>query len=147
MNALTTFSRLIARCCFWPFAVAIVSRRKSASAIEVEIAEQVADRLRAHPAAEVHAEAVRRAEAVLQLTEDLLVVDDHLRLELLELQPRLLEAVHGVDRGLARVLPAGLDVERHLADLHRPLDDRVEIFLRDLAVGAQAEVVRQLADV
>ena len=32
MNALTTLSRLIARCCFWPFAVRIVSRSEAASA-------------------------------------------------------------------------------------------------------------------
>ncbi len=31
MNALTTFRRLIARCCFWPFDVLIVSRRLPAS--------------------------------------------------------------------------------------------------------------------
>src|SRR5205807_2199556 len=38
-------------------------------------------------------------------------------------------------------------VEVHLADLQRPLYDRVQILLLDLSVGAQAEVVRQLADV
>src|SRR6185312_9970022 len=59
--------------------------------VEVEVAEQVADRLRPHAAAEVDAEAVRRAEAVLELAEDLLVVDDQLRLELAEELPRLLE--------------------------------------------------------
>ena len=32
VNALTTLSRLIARCCFWPFEVRIVSRRNAASA-------------------------------------------------------------------------------------------------------------------
>ena len=47
---------------------------------------------------------------------------------------------------LAGVLAARLDVEVHLAHLERPLDDRVEVLLLDLAVGAQAEVVRQLAD-
>src|SRR5207302_3164166 len=114
---------------------------------EIEILQQVADRLRTHATAEVDAEAVRRAEAVLELAEDLLVVDDHLRLELAEELPRLLQAAHGVDRGLARVLAARLDVEIHLADLQGPLDDRVEIFLLDATVGAQAEVVRELTDV
>ena len=32
MNAFTTFSRLIARCCFWPFEVRMISRRDFASA-------------------------------------------------------------------------------------------------------------------
>ena len=90
---MTTFSRLIARCCFWPFEVLIVSRSDARLRVQVEVAEQVADRLRAHAAAEVDAEAVRRAEAVLELAEDLLVVDDLLRLELAEQLPRLLEAV------------------------------------------------------
>ena len=106
MNALTTFRRLIARCCFWPFEVRIVSRRIAASAVEVEVLEQLADRLRAHAAAEVHAEAVRRAEAVLELAEELLVVDDHLRLEVLEQQPRLLEPVRA-SRRQPRARPRG----------------------------------------
>src|SRR6476620_1720480 len=115
--------------------------------LEVEVLEQVADRLRAHPAAEVDAESVRRAEAVLQLTEELLVVDDQLRLQVLEQEPGLLEPVDRVDRGLARVAAAGLDVEIHLADLQRPLDDRVEVLLADLPVRPEAEIVCQLADV
>src|SRR5581483_1951134 len=86
-------------------------------------------------------------EAVLQLAEELLVVDDELWLELAEEQPGLVEAADRVDRGVAGVLAARLDVEVHLADLQRPLDQRVEILFLDLAVGAQAEVVRQLADV
>src|SRR3982751_393833 len=61
--------------------------------------------------------------------------------------PRLLEAANRVDRGLARVLAGGLDVQVHLADLQRPLDDRVEVFLLDPAVRAQAQVVRELTDV
>src|SRR5581483_1082398 len=97
--------------------------------------------------AEVDAEAVRRAEAVLELAEELLVVDDHLRLELAEELPRLLEAADRVDGCLARVLAAGLDVEVHLAHLQRPLCDRVEILLLDLPVRPQTEVVRKLADV
>src|SRR5207247_4515398 len=104
-------------------------------------------RLRAHAAAEVDAEAVRRPEAVLELAEDLLVVDDLLDVELAEDAPRLLEPAHRVDGRLARILAAGLHVEVHLADLERPLDDRLEVLLLDLAVRPQAEVVRELADV
>src|SRR5919108_729607 len=114
--------------------------------VEVEVLEQLPDRLRAHAAREVDVEAVRRAEAVLQLAEELLVADDLLRLERLEELPRLGEPALRVLRGLARVLAPRLDVEVHLAHLQRPLDDRVEVLLLDLAVGAQAEVVRQLAD-
>ena len=110
MNALTTFSRLIARCCFCPFDVLIVSRSMRASACEVEVAEQVADRLRPHAAAEVDAEAVRRAEAVLELAEQLLVVDDQLRLELAEQLPCLLEPPDALHRR-PRARPRGaLDV-------------------------------------
>src|SRR4051794_33849672 len=114
--------------------------------LEREVAEQVADRLRPHAAPEVDAEAVRRAEAVLQLAEDLLVVDDLLDVELAEQAPRLLEAGPCVLGRLARVLPARLDVLVHLADLHAPLDDRVEILLLDLPVRPEAEVVRELAE-
>ena len=44
--------------------------------VEVDLLEQVAHRLGAHAAAEVLAEAERRAEAVLQLAEERLVGDD-----------------------------------------------------------------------
>src|SRR5205823_1111441 len=64
--------------------------------VEVQDLEQVADRLGTHAAAEVDAEAVRRTEAVLELAEDLLVVDDQLRLQLTEERPRLLEAADSV---------------------------------------------------
>ena len=147
MNAEATFSRLIARCCFCPFEVRIVSRSDDRLLVQVEVAQEVADRLRAHAAPEVDAEAVRRAEAILELAEQLLVVDDLLRLELVEQQPGLLEAVDRVDGAVARVGAPRLDVEVHLAHLQRPLDQRVEVFLLDLPVGAQAEVVGQLADV
>ncbi len=73
---------------------------------EVEVAEQLPDRLRTHPAAEVHAEAVGRAEAVLELAEDLLVVYDLLHVELAEQLPRLLEPAHALDGRLAGVLAA-----------------------------------------
>src|SRR5262249_670111 len=115
--------------------------------IEVEVAEQVADGLRPHATAEVDAEAVRRAEAVLQLPEHLLVVYDNGRLEVAEELPGLLEAPNGIDRRLARVLAPRLDIEVHLADLQGPLDQCVEILLLDLPVRSQAQVVLQLADV
>ena len=113
--------------------------------LEVEVAEQVADRLRPHPTAEVDAEAVGRAEAVLELAEELLVVLDVLDVELAEALPDLLEAADGVDRGLARVLAAGLDVGVHLANLERPLPDRVEVVLAGALL--EAEVVGELAHV
>src|SRR5207253_144930 len=69
------------------------------------------------------------------------------RLEVAEELPGLLEAADGVHGGLARVLAARLDVEVHLADLQRPLDQVVQVFLLDLPVRAEAEVVRELADV
>ena len=62
---------------------------------EVDLLEQVAHRFGAHAAAEVLAPAERRAEAVLELTEDGLVVDDVLRLHLGEDLPDL---VHPLDR-------------------------------------------------
>src|SRR4051794_35967785 len=69
--------------------------------VEVDLLEQVADRLGAHAAAEGLAEAVRRAEAILQLTEDGLVGDDLLRLHVLEQVPDLADALGGVlDVGL-----------------------------------------------
>src|SRR5207249_3760247 len=85
--------------------------------VKIEVAKQVADRLGAHATLEVDAEPVSGAEAVLQLPEEHLVVDDHLRLEVAEELPRLLEPVDRVDTGLASVLAARLDVEVHLADL------------------------------
>ena len=56
------------------------------------LAQQLADELRAHAAAEVLAEAVRGAEAALQLTEERLVGDDLLRPELVLLDRLLGEA-------------------------------------------------------
>src|SRR4029079_16026555 len=112
---------------------------------EVEVLEQLADGLSAHAALEVDPEAVRGTEAVLELAEDLLVVDDQLRLALAGQLPGLLETAGGGGRGLPRVLLAGLDVLVGLAHLDRPLDDRVEVLLGDLPVCAQAEVVGQVA--
>ena len=79
MNAETTFSRLTARACFWPLAVLMVSSSSIALGVQVDLLEQVADRLGAHAAAEVLAEAVRGAEPLLELAEDRLVVLDALR--------------------------------------------------------------------
>src|SRR5262249_8890983 len=114
--------------------------------LEVEVLQQLADRLRAHAALEVDAEAVRRPEAVLQLAEDLLVVDDHLRLEVIEELPGGLEPADSLDGRLAGVVPPGLDVLVHLANLHQPLDDRVVLLLGDLPVRAQAQVAGDVAD-
>ena len=125
----------------------IVSRSERGLGGQVEVLEQLADRLRAHAAREVDAEAVRRPEAVLELAEELLVVDDLLRLELAEELPGVGEPALGVLGRLARVHAAGLDVLVHLAHLQRPLDERVPVLLLDQAVGAQAEVARELADV
>ncbi len=62
---------------------------------EVDLFEQIAHRLGAHAAAEVLAPAERRAEAVLELAEDGLVVDDVLRLHLGEDLP---DFGHPLDR-------------------------------------------------
>ena len=111
--------------------------------VEIEVAEQVTDGLRTHSAPEVLTEAVGRPEAVLQLAEELLVVDDELRLELAEELPRLLQPAHALDGGLPRVVAPRVHVLHHLADLERPLGDDVEVVL--LRAGEQAEVVRELA--
>ena len=113
--------------------------------LEVEIAKQVTHGLGAHAAPEVDPEAVGRTEAILELAEDLLVADDHLRVELLEEEPRLLQTTNRLDRRLARVLTTHLDVGDHLADLQRPLADCVEVVL--LRALDEAEVVRELAHV
>ena len=74
-KAETTFSRLTARACFWPLAVLTCSCEVGRLGVEVDLLEQVADRLGAHAAAEVLAEAVGGAEPVLELAERGLVVD------------------------------------------------------------------------
>ena len=114
--------------------------------VEVELLEQVADRLGAHAALEVDAEPVSRTEPVLELAEDELVVDDLLGPELAEAIPGLLEPAYRLDARLTRVLTTGLHVLVHLTNLQRPLDDRLEVFLLHPAFGLQAEVVRKLAD-
>src|SRR3954453_17717758 len=86
--------------------------------VQVDLLEEVANGLRAHAAAEVLAESVRRAEAVLELTEDGLVRDHVLRLHLAEEIPHLTHA-------LGRVLDVGLRVGdvrvEHLLDVLRQL--------------------------
>src|SRR3954454_24391127 len=57
--------------------------------VEVDLLEQLAHRLGAHAALEVLPEAVRRAEALLELTEQRLVIDDVLGLHGLEELPNL----------------------------------------------------------
>ena len=82
---------------------------------EVDLFEQVAHRFGAHAAAEVLAPAERRAEAVLELAEDRLVVDDVLRLHLGEDLPDLL---HPLDRLVDVGLGVGdLRLERSCAAL------------------------------
>jgi hypothetical protein len=77
--------------------------------------------------------------------EDLLVVDDELRLELAEELPRLLEPANRVHRRLAGVFAPRLDVRVHLAHLQHPLADRVEVVLAGALL--QAEVVGELPHV
>src|SRR6202008_533287 len=77
--------------------------------VEVHLLEQVADRLGAHAAAEVLAPAVGGAEALLELPEQRLVVDDLLRAHLAVQVPDLAEALDRVlDVGLG-VLAVGLE--------------------------------------
>ncbi len=69
--------------------------------LEVDLLEQVADRFGAHAAAEVLAEAVGAAEALLELAESRLVVLDLLGLHRLEELPDVAHALGGVlDVGL-----------------------------------------------
>ncbi len=85
--------------------------------LEVDLLEQVTDRLGAHAAAEVLAPAVRRAEALLELTEQRLVVDDLLGRHVLEQVPDLAKALHGVlDVGLG-VRAVGLEGLAHVLDV------------------------------
>ena len=85
--------------------------------LEIHLLEEVADGLCAHAAAEVLAPAERRAEALLQLAEDGLVVDDVLDLHLLEDPPDLFHPLDGVvDVGLG---VGDLGVERLLHFLQR----------------------------
>ena len=92
--------------------------------VQVDLLEQVANRLGAHAAAEVLTEAERRSEAVLQLTEDGLVGDDVLRLHLAEQVPDLAHPLGGV-----------LDVRLRVGDV------RVERLLRSLSCFSRSSSV------
>ncbi len=145
MNAETTFSRLTARACFWPLAVLTCSWRSSASAFEIHLLQQVAHRLGAHAALEVLAEAVGGAEAVLELAEQRLVVDDVLGLHRLEQLPHLAHALGGVlDVGLG-VVDVGLEALAELLEQLRPLvvGDLGHVDLERL--GPQVVLVREVA--
>src|ERR1700693_6022281 len=87
MKALTTFSRLIARCCFWPFEVLIVSRSEAASPLRSRSLSSSRIRFAALSTRKIHSEAVGRSDPVFELPEELLAADDLLRLELLEELP------------------------------------------------------------
>src|SRR5689334_6839981 len=99
--------------------------------LEVDLLEQVAHRLGAHAAAEVLAEAVRGAEALLELTEQRLVVD-HL------LGPHGLEGLPDLAHALGRVLDVGLGVRdvglEHLAVVLEQLRALVVVELLDVDV-------------
>ncbi len=85
--------------------------------LQVDLLEQVADRFRAHAAAEVLAEAVGRAEALLELAEGRLVVLDLLGLHRLEQLPHVAHALGGVlDVGFG-VGDVGLEGLRQFLDL------------------------------
>ena len=112
--------------------------------LEVDLLQQVTNRLGAHAAAEVLAEPERRAEAVLQLTEQRLVVDDVLGLHRLEQLPHLAHALGGVlDVGLGVVdvrLEALAQVLQHLLALF--LGELSEVDLQRL--GPQVVVVGEV---
>ena len=97
--------------------------------VEVHLLQQVAHGLGAHAAAEVLAEAVRGAEAILELAEQRLVRDHVLGLHLLEELP-------GLAHALGRVLDVGLGVG----------DVRLER-LGELLLELLAVVVGELLDV
>src|SRR5215216_923428 len=101
--------------------------------VEVDLLKQVAHRLGTHAAAEVLAPAERRPEAVLQIAEDGLVVDDVLDLHLLEGLPDLLHPLGGVVE--VRLGVGDLALER----LTGVLDQLVALGVVELlGVGAKA---------
>ena len=95
-NAVTTFRRLTARACFWPLAGLDLVLELDGLGLEVDLLKQIANGLGTHAAAEVLTEAERRTEAVLELTEGGLVVDDVLGLHRLEEVPHLAHPLGGV---------------------------------------------------
>src|SRR3954447_6176399 len=103
--------------------------------VQVDLLEQVANGLGAHAAAEVLAESVRRAEAVLELTEDGLVRNDVLRLHVAEEVPDLTDA-------LRRVLDVGLRVgDVRFERLAEVLEHLLAILVRQL-LDVHVEAVR-----
>src|SRR5215213_2513198 len=103
--------------------------------VQVDLQEQVADRLGAHAAAEVLTPAVRRAEALLELAEQRLVVDDLLRRHRLEQLPDLAQP-------LGRVLDVGLGVrDVGLHDLLGVLEQLLAVLVGQL-LRVDVEVLR-----
>ena len=125
--------------------VRIVSRSDAASSVEVAGSQQLADCLGTHATGEVLTEAPGASEAVAQLTEQGLVSDDFLNLELLELDPRAIEPVDGILGVVVDVLTPRLHVVVGVAHLECPGLDDADVVTRHLAVGAQAQIVRQVA--
>ena len=113
--------------------------------VEVLAAQQLAHRVGAHAAVEEHAEAPLGAEAILQLAEQALVGDDVLGADLLELLERVVQQAHALLDRLVGVLAPALRVEVGLAHLERPLLDHAHVVLGHAAVGLQAQVVREVA--
>ena len=100
--------------------------------LQVDLLEQVAHGLGAHPATEVLAPSEGGAEAVLELTEDRLVVDDVLRLHVGEDLPDLLHALDRLfDVGLG-VRDLGVERLAQLFDHLRPL---IVLELAQLGLG------------
>jgi hypothetical protein len=94
-SASTTFSRLVARCFFWPLASAMVVAQLGGLGLEVEVRRAGRGRLGAHAAGEVV------AEPVAHVAVDQLLLDQLLGRELLEGVQDLvevLELVVGPDR-------------------------------------------------
>ncbi len=113
--------------------------------VEVLAAQQLAHRVGSHAAVEEHAEAPLGAEAILQLAEQALVGDDVLGADLLELLERVVQQPHALLDRLLGVLAPALRVEVGLAHLERPLLDHAHVVLRHAAIGLEAEVVREVA--
>ena len=95
--------------------------------VEVARAQKLTDRLGAHAAGEVLAEAPGAAEPVAQLPEQGLVGDDLLYLELLELDPGAIQPVDGILGVVVHVLAPGLHVVVGVAHLQCPGLDHADV--------------------
>ncbi len=113
--------------------------------VEVAGAQKLTNGLGAHAAGEVLTEAPRATEPVAQLPEQGLVSDDLLYLELLELDPGAIQPVDRILGVVVHVLAPSLHVVVGVAHLQRPGLDHADVVARHLAVGAQAQIVGQLA--